>query len=247
LKEGLERFPESAILNCEYAIFLQNTGKTVEAEAFYKRSLGLDPLRQFTLMNYAVFLETRRHDFDAAEEHYLKAAESSPPNARALAMYGAFLHDKRGDEEKALRYLKRAVEVSPPDSIARVRYAHFEEAVGNKTAAEKLILEAIAVVPDDADIQRSAAIFYERRGDNGAAEKYYLQAIDLAPNDALGRAAYGSFLTYHVARYDDAEEQIKKALEINPRYPYAVKLYADFLEQVRHDKKTAAEYRDRLK
>src|SRR6266481_362483 len=76
-REGLERFPDSIVLNGNFAIFLKRKGDYDEAEARYRKVLQIDPNRQTTLTNYAIFLEEIRKNIDGAEALHKQATDDA--------------------------------------------------------------------------------------------------------------------------------------------------------------------------
>jgi Tfp pilus assembly protein PilF len=66
------------------------------------------------LGNYAVFLETVRKDYDAAEEKYKQALEANPKHVTNLSNFALFLVNVRKDHMAAEALRKRASEVQMP-------------------------------------------------------------------------------------------------------------------------------------
>ncbi len=61
--------------------------------------------------------------------------------------------------------------------------------------------------------------------------RYYLsKALSLDPNLAEAHATYGGLATYFDSDYKEAEKHLKIALEINPGYDRANKIYAEFFD-----------------
>jgi Tfp pilus assembly protein PilF len=62
-----------------------------QAEAYYKKSLELEPDNANTNGNYAIFLKDIHKNYDQAEEYYKKSFEIEPDNANTNGNYAQFL------------------------------------------------------------------------------------------------------------------------------------------------------------
>ena len=115
--KGLQQFPKSAELVCNYALFLKNQRKDYDgAEALYKKALELDPSHANNTGNYANLLADQRKDYDGAEALYKKALELDPSNANHTVNYASALLT-RGDSASLQRMwpmLQRALSFLRP-------------------------------------------------------------------------------------------------------------------------------------
>lgn len=244
-REGLDKFPESAVLNGNFAIFLERREKNDEAERCYIKSIEIAPKRPITLTNYALFLHLIRKSNDKADEYFKRAVEADPKNAYALTRYADFLHNVRGALDDAEALFKQALGADQKDAGGLMRYAEFlAKARDNTDEAEKLFREAVELEPKNIVVLRGLAIFLGKQPQKfDEAESCYELAIELNPQNATSLVLYGRFLERSRKDYDKAEAQYKRALEVDPSHKYARELYAEFLESVRNDPNEASRYR----
>ena len=91
-RKGLKRFPKSAQLLGNYAVFLADVRKRYKrAGELYRRAIDADPQHANNLCNYAVFLQEVPKDYEQAEEMYHRAMKVEPNNANFLGNYAGFL------------------------------------------------------------------------------------------------------------------------------------------------------------
>jgi protein O-mannosyl-transferase len=196
-RDGLEKSPDSPILNRAYADFLfANRMDADQTELHYKRAIEADPSHAFTLSQYAAFLRNIRKDFDQAEAYFKRAIETEPNGAYYLTTYGRFLEDSRKDSDGAESFYKRAIEAEPKYPYSIYTYARFlEDRRKDKDAAETYYKRAIEVDPKYSYALGNYALFLENvRKDMAAAEIYHKRAIEADPNSSILRSNYKDFI-----------------------------------------------------
>ncbi|WP_125721016.1 type IV pilus biogenesis/stability protein PilW [Pseudoalteromonas rubra] len=87
---------------------------------------------------------------------------------------------------------------------------------GNNTQAKYNLERALTLAPQLPEAHYSLAYYYEQVGENARAEQAYQKALALAPKDPNTLNNYGTFLC-RIGKYDEATEQLFKAIEI-PSY-----------------------------
>jgi Tfp pilus assembly protein PilF len=99
-REGLEKFPQSAELAGNFALFLANQRHDYDkAEHYYRKALELDLNNAINTGNFASFLATRRHDYAEAERYFRKALALEPNHANNLANFAHLrLLRRQGDD-----------------------------------------------------------------------------------------------------------------------------------------------------
>jgi Tfp pilus assembly protein PilF len=165
-EEGLERFPNSANLVGNYAVFLEDVRKDHDkAEEMYRRALEADPNHANNLGNYAFFLENVRKDYDKAEETYRRALEADPNHANHLGNYAVFLENVRKDYYEAEEMYRRALQADPNHANNLNNYAAFLEDVPNDyDKAEEMYRRALKTEPNGGSILGNYAGFLLARG-----------------------------------------------------------------------------------
>jgi tetratricopeptide (TPR) repeat protein len=244
-REGLEKFPDSVVLNGNFAIFLEGQGDYDEAEACYRKVLQIDPNRQTTVTNYAIFLEEIRRDTDGAEALHKRAtADDGPKDAYSLSSYAHFINKTRHDADGAEVFFKRAVEADGKHGKTLVTYASFLSNTRNDLdAAEALYRQAVEAEPKSATTHRSLAYFLESKRQNlDEAEAHYKEGIEAEPRNAMTLGFYGDFLERFREDFDGAESLYKLALEADPDQDFTLRTYSRFLRDVRKNPAAAAGY-----
>jgi eukaryotic-like serine/threonine-protein kinase len=159
-------------------------------------------------------------------------AKRHTTDARAYELYlkGRFQWNKRDADGlyKAIEFFNQAIEIDPQYALAYAGLADCynlldiwaglptkETFPRAKAAAER----ALAIDDQLAEAHTSLAYaIHTYEWDWPAAEAEYKRAIALNPNYATARQWYAEFLTA-VGRFDEAAEQGKKALELDPMSP----------------------------
>ena len=194
---GIEKFPRSAPLLGNYAIFLHDVRKDFEqAEAYYQRALEADAKHATNLGNYALFLENVRKDFEQAEAYYQRALEADAKHANNLGNYAIFLRRVRKDFEQAEAYYQRALEVDAKHANHLGNYAVFLETVRKDfEQAEEYYQRALEADAKHANNLGNYADFLEKtRQHFDEAERYYQLAVEADPADAHNLRMYADFL-----------------------------------------------------
>ncbi len=247
-REGLERFPDSIVLNGNFAIFLKRKGDYDEAEARYRKVLQIDPNRQTTLTNYAIFLEEIRKNIDGAEALHKQATDDAgPKNAHSLSSYARFLNEIRHAPDKAEILFKLAVEADSKHRKTLSAYAGFQSDTRHDLdSAEILLRQAVEAEPKNVNGLLDLAIFLESKRQNlDEAEAHYKEAIKAEPRNAKSLAFYGDFLETFRKDFEQAESLYKQSLEADPNEEFALQAYSDFLKSIRKDPAAAKRYAPR--
>jgi len=163
-------------------------------------------------------------------EQILAKRHTADPRAYELYLKGRFQWNKRDADGlyAAIKLFNQAIEIDPHYALAYAGIADCynlldiwanlptsETFPRAKAAAQK----ALSIDDQLAEAHTSLAYAihtYER--DWPAAERGYKRAIELNPNYATARQWYAEFLTA-VGRFDEAAQQGRKALEIDPMSP----------------------------
>jgi len=242
---GIEKFPRSAPLLGNYAVFLEQVRKDFDqAEAYYKRALEADAKQATNLGNYAVFLKDVRKDFEQAEVYYQRALEADAKNATNLGNYALFLETVRKDFEQAEVYYQRALEADAKNATNLGNYALFLETVRKDfEQAEVYYQRALEADAKNATHLGNYAVFLETvREDFDQAEAYYQRALEADAKHANHLGSYAVFLETVREDFDQAEAYYQRALEADAKHTTNLGNYADFLEKTRKNYDEAERY-----
>ncbi len=188
-------------------------------DSFRKATTDALGNRTYTLA-LANALAAGNHDAEA-EQTLLRLRESDPEDAE-INLQLARLAAKRGDVEDAAHYYQNALygrwtgtQVDERKQQVRIELVRF--LIGrqrrNIALSELLILET--ELPPSAAAYVEVARLFMQAGDAQHALKNYAKAIELDKNnlDALTEAGEVAF---HLGNYQQADEYLKAALELNP-------------------------------
>ncbi len=189
------------------------------------------------------------------EQNQLAKRATSSPEAYEAYLRGRYHWNQFTFEgfARALAFYHRAIELAPDYALPYAGIADYynflgvyavkpfaETTVATKEAAQR----AIALDPTLAEAY-AALGFASHMGDFdwATAERHLRKSIELNPNYSLGRVWY----SYHLAmtgRFDEAFEQINKALEIDPFTPIVPQTLNWILYHARrYDEAIAATYK----
>ena len=161
------------------------------------------------------------------------------PGAEAYELYGAgrYLWTRRTPDalEQSVDAFRRAIAVDPQFALAHAGLADAWSAIGlwNFRApgevfpeARRAALQALSLDPGLAEARTSLAyVKFRHDWDVAGAEDELRRALDSRPNSAAAHAVYGELLTV-TARFDEADQHLRRARELDPRSSYAAFLIA---------------------
>jgi TolB-like protein len=159
-------------------------------------------------------------------------AKRHTTDARAYELYlkGRFQWNKRNADGlyKAIEFFNQAIEIDPQYALAYAGLADCYNLLDiwaglptNETFPRAKAAAQHALAIDDRLAEAHTSLAYAihtYEWDWPAAEREYKRAIELNPNYATAHQWYAEFLTA-VGRFDEAAEQGKKALDLDPMSP----------------------------
>ncbi len=237
---GLEKFPNSAELNGNYAVFLNDIRKNYDkAEKYFQKALSLDPGNATNNGNYANFLTKIRKNYDEAEKYFQKTLSLDADDATYNGNYAIFLHDIRKNYDQAEKYYQKALNLDPDNAGFNGNYAVLLYEIRKiYDKAEKYYQKALHLDPDNIKYNGNYAIFLnDIRKDHGNAEKYYQKALRLDPDNANYNSTYAGFLSAVRKNYDEAEKYYQRALSVDSDDANFNGNYAGFLFSVGKNEK----------
>ncbi|MGM0552673.1 MAG: type IV pilus biogenesis/stability protein PilW [Pseudomonadota bacterium] len=130
---------------------------------------------------------------------------------------------REGEFEQAERNLRRALDFDPDHALAHLGMGAVYERRGSDARAEEHYRKALASDPDNPHAQTSLGALLCAREDYDEAQALFRQAIENPDYDQREIALMNSGVCF--ADFGDAEraeEQLRAALELQPRYPRAL-------------------------
>ena len=165
-------------------------------------------------------------------------------NDRLPAVYVTLgrIHDDMGKHDLALQEYQHALQLNPRDADALNGMAHAYESAGRFADAESAFKKVAALRPDYWDGYNTLALFYDRRGRYQDALAQFRHAAELTPDNSqiyfnMG-AAYLNMGDPKVL--PDAENALKKSIELSPSYPAYANLGYLYLAEKRYAESAAS-------
>jgi len=235
--EGLNDFPNSAELACNFANFLMKVRKNYDkAEQLYRKAMEIDPQDADYIGNFAIMLHKVRKNYDEAERHYRKAFELNPKHAGYIGNFALFLVEVRKNYDEAERHYRKALELDPKHANNIGNFALFlENFRKNYAEAEQHYRKAIELDPKLANNIGNFAEFLETvRKTYDEAEQHYRKAIELDPKHVNNICNFARFLVNVRKDFDKAEKLYRQAIELSPDDSDIQNAYEEFRK--RHPK-----------
>ena len=152
------------------------------------------------------------------------------------------IHDSTGKYDLALQEFQRAMQLDPRNADALIGIAHSYESAGRISDAEAAYKKAIALRPDYWDGYNNLGVFYDGQSRFDEAVAQLQHAVELTPDNArvyLNLAAVyidsGDF-----KRFPQAEQALKKSLELSPTYPAYANLGYLYVQEQKYAESVAA-------
>jgi tetratricopeptide (TPR) repeat protein len=127
--------------------------------------------------------------------------------------------------EKAMGFYRKAIELDPGFAEARYHYGIALEKSGDTAAAEEQYDRAVHLKPNYAEAEYNLAnIFLKAGREPGLAASLLADAVEQHPNRAEYHTNYAVAL-YELRRFDEARQQVRIALQLNPNLAPAQALF----------------------
>ncbi len=156
--------------------------------------------------------------------------------------------------QKAIGFLERAIELEPgfARGHAQLAVCYVNLALYGYLPVADTVNKAGAAVNRALELNDSSVLAYRAQGllsaafrwDWAASQRAFLRALDLDPGNSTVRYSYGNHLLAPVGRVEEAEREIRAAVELDPLAPvfsqglcqilYYTRRYEEAVEQARH-------------
>src|SRR5271154_1104425 len=172
-----------------------------------------------------------KKDFNSAEKSYEELGKLGPESAKRAQMLLIDTYRESHEIDRALAEAQKAIKDSPKDRALVVTYAILLGEKGQLDEAAKVLRGLLVGNEDDEDIYLDLAQVQERGRRYADAEQSALKAQELANEPAEKETA--AFMLGAIyerqKKYDLAEAQFKKALDLDPKNAAALNYYGYML------------------
>lgn len=172
-------------------------------------------------------IDSKTGNQEAAQKEIARAVALSGGASRSEQMQARmWLYLIRYDQRKAADVADSLIGAYPSLREAYLVRGQLYEWEKNNEAAIRMYERAVAMDSTDAQAVMSIGYAYSNLGDVSEAIEYMGRYIRLLPHEADPRASFGDVLL-RAGRYDEALEQYKASLVINPEYWYSMRRMAE--------------------
>ena len=199
-----------------------------EALAAYQKAVELSPDNAEAVLGAGKLLEAQG-DTAGAEKQYLAAAQIG--NNRGLERLVDF-YLKRKRLADAESWLRKYLASNRQNSAAQAQLGRILAAEG-KTQDAITALEAVNDTSPDPAVSRELAALYLEAKQYDAAARILQDLVQKNPNDAQLHSNFGTALL-HQGKYPEAEAELIKALNLNPKLDDAYWELAYAAQQNKH-------------
>ncbi|XP_052523996.1 protein O-mannosyl-transferase TMTC1 isoform X2 [Tympanuchus pallidicinctus] len=206
---GVRTLPHNAKVHYNYANFLKDQGRNVEAIYHYKTALKLYPRHASALNN----LGTLTKDVVEAKDYYRRALQLNPQHNRALFNLGNLLKSQ-GKKEEAVILLRDSIKYGPDFADAYSSLASLLAEQERLKEAEEVYKTGIENCPESSDLHNNYGVFLVDTGAPERAVSHYRQAIHLSPTHHVAMVNLGR-LHRSLGQNKEAEAWYKRALKVS--------------------------------
>jgi tetratricopeptide (TPR) repeat protein len=188
------------------------------ATAWMSDACRVAPQRTQLWQELARLLATQRRE--AELEPLLALAVAANPDHIALLRMAAEFHLRRKSYSQALRFFERLHDLEVREPAVLLNYGFCLEHTGAIEKSVALYRQALAATPDfmEAHVDLSGVLW--RIEDFEGALVHAQKAVALAPDNAYAVRILGT-ACLNLNRLDDAEAQLRRALELAPQFSLA--------------------------
>ncbi|KFR11388.1 Transmembrane and TPR repeat-containing protein 1, partial [Opisthocomus hoazin] len=206
---GVKTLPHNAKVHYNYANFLKDQGRNVEAIYHYKTALKLYPRHASALNN----LGTLTKDVVEAKDYYRRALQLNPQHNRALFNLGNLLKSQ-GRKDEAVILLRDSIKYGPDFADAYSSLASLLAEQERLKEAEEVYKAGIENCPESSDLHNNYGVFLVDTGAPERAVSHYRQAIHLSPAHHVAMVNLGR-LHRSLGQNKEAEAWYKRALKVS--------------------------------
>ncbi|XP_054243114.1 protein O-mannosyl-transferase TMTC1 isoform X1 [Indicator indicator] len=226
---GVKTLPQNAKVHYNYANFLKDQGRNVEAIYHYKTALKLYPRHASALNN----LGTLTKDMVEAKDYYRQALQLNPQHNRALFNLGNLLKSQ-GKKEEAIILLRDSIKYGPEFADAYSSLASLLAEQEHLKEAEQVYKAGIENCPESSDLRNNYGVFLVDIGAPEQAMSHYKQAIRLSPAHHVAMMNLGR-LHRSLGQNKEAEAWYKRALKVSRKAEILSPLGALYYNTARYE------------
>jgi tetratricopeptide (TPR) repeat protein len=202
------------------------SGKTAEAIVQYRNAIQQDPRFGEARLKLA---EAYMKNGDLARSYaeYIRAADLMPDDPKVQVQAGfLLLLNKRFEDAKSRA--QKALAKDPRNLQAALLLGNAMAGLKDFEGAIKELEDAVQLDPSGASAYTNLGMVHLQQGSKPEAEAAFRRAVEIAPNAASAHLALAQYLLGTPGGLKDAEAELLKAHEIDPKNALAIRGLAVF-------------------
>lgn len=216
------------------AVVYEQTRDFSSAERCYLQAMDLDPNSPVRLVNYALFLEQHKGDYDKAEEYYRKAIRIKPDFTSALFNLGDLLETK-DDPAGAEKIYQRLLEVDPNNVLGLNNYGQLMSNRQNYIKAETLLTRLLRIDPTNIIALCNQGMIFYKKQDAATALSYFNRVIAIDAEHSHALCCIGQCYLYIYHDKVTATSFFEKSIASDPENHIALFHYGVMLSEDPHN------------
>ncbi|MCK9266548.1 tetratricopeptide repeat protein [bacterium] len=212
IEKGLTFKPDNQAMRVVLCDLLVALNRLDDARVQYEFLLEEFPNNYLLYFNYGTILE-KMGLYDKAEEAFLSSVQLVG-NFWKSTLSLALLYSKQNRQEEAMKYFRKATSLNPQDNVSYSFLASFYYRAGEKEETKALLREALNNGIRNIEFYNLLGNIFLEETNYPKAEEYFRQSIALLDNVAA--RFYLGIIYDKLDMYDKMEEEMKKALELEP-------------------------------
>lgn len=186
-------------------------------------------------------------DLDSAIEEYKQALDKDYESA-IIHLNLAANYIKKDKLDQAVEELNLSAKFDPdavePHAILAILYSSQNKLDKSAEEYELALKKASKLEPGNVEIYKNLGVLYLQQKRAEEAQKIYKLIVDLSPDDPEARFYLASVYN-NLGKDDLAEQELKKALELNPQYHQALNFLGYLYVEENRDLDRAGEMIDK--
>jgi len=226
LVESVSLNPNNAQSRRQFGLVLMQLQELPLAKQQFQQAIALGIPDSEVYLNLATVLK-QLGETDTAKEQLdryrqLKKAESGRGQAAGKAEQADQLMAS-GDAAQAAALYREALASDPDEAVLAYKLSRALDKANDPAGQKAALLRAIEINPNLAEAQNELGYLANRSGDEHQAESYFRAAIHASPSYIVAWVNLAATLASQ-AKWQDANDALKRALAINPTDPTAREL-----------------------
>ncbi len=188
LQRALELNPKLPSLNATHGTLLRTMTRHDEADAAFRRELGIEPDDFDSNLYHGIYLQQNEQKYEEALACFNRALQSRPGDLSALFQIG-LVYEAMNRADEALETMKRVVEANPDSLEGHVTLTRLYYRRGEKDAAERhrILSERLRGLADGQQLMQKGQFSqalelfnYQKQASPNSAEPYFWAGMALS-------------------------------------------------------------------